>query len=44
MVLYFAKMGTGTNSELVPVLRVQKQFKLIFLKNRQDVFSTRYQP
>jgi hypothetical protein len=30
--------------DLVPVLRVQKQLKKIKKKNRQDLFSNRYQP
>jgi hypothetical protein len=30
--------------DLVPVLRDQKQAKIYFSKNHQDVFSTRYQP
>jgi hypothetical protein len=30
--------------DIIPVLRDRKQAKISFSKNRQDVFSTRYQP
>jgi hypothetical protein len=30
--------------DIIPVLRVQNQAKIFISKNRQDVFSTRYQP